>query len=80
MSERLKALDYVTGLFGKTHGGDAEKQMALNRWDEFYGFNNGTSNYLGDMNRVHNPIFQNEKIVSQLYSKRGIINLAINQS
>jgi arylsulfatase A-like enzyme len=64
LSERLKELGYVTGLFGKTHGGDAEEMMAFNRWDEFYGFNNGASNYIGDMNRIHNPIFHNKKIVS----------------
>lgn len=72
MSERLKELGYTTGLFGKTHGGDAEEQMAFNRWDEFYGFNNGAANYLGDMNRPHNPIFHNRKIVSSPYKDRGI--------
>jgi len=72
LSERLKALGYTTGLFGKTHDGDAEEMMAFSRWDEFYGFNNGASNYLGDMNRVHNPIFHNRRIVSSPYAKRGI--------
>lgn len=72
LSERLKELGYVTGLFGKTHGGDAEEMMAFNRWDEFYGFNNGASNYIGDMNRTHNPIFHNKKIVSDSYQDRGI--------
>ena len=72
LPERLKALGYTTGIFGKTHDGDSESQMAFNRWDEFYGFNNGASNYLGDMNRAHNPIFHNRKIVSSPYSARGI--------
>ncbi len=74
LSERLKKLGYTTGLFGKTHDGDAEAMMAFNRWDEFYGFNNGASNYLGDMNRPHNPIFHNRKIVSSSYAARGIKN------
>lgn len=72
MSERLKKLGYTCGLFGKTHGGEAEEMMAFNRWDEFYGFNNGASCFLGDLNRSHNPIFHNKKIVSSPYLKRGI--------
>ena len=80
MSERLKALGYMTGLFGKTHGGDYEEQMAFNRWDEFYGFNNGASNYLGDMNRSHNPIFHNKKIVSNFYADRGIAPGKVNKN
>jgi len=79
LSERLKTLGYVCGLFGKTHEGDSEEMMAFNRWDEFYGFNNGASNYLGDMNRSHNPIFHNKKIVSSAYSKRGIRNGEVNR-
>ncbi len=80
LSERLKKLGYVCGLFGKTHDGDAEEMMAFNRWDEFYGFNNGASNFLGDMNRLHNPIFHNKKIVSSPYSKRGISNNDVNHN
>ncbi|MEE3061950.1 MAG: sulfatase-like hydrolase/transferase, partial [Verrucomicrobiota bacterium] len=72
LSERLKPLGYACGLFGKTHEGDAEEMMPFNRWDEFYGFNNGASNYLADMNRPHNPIFHNRRIISQSYSSRGI--------
>ncbi|TWT84742.1 Arylsulfatase [Planctomycetes bacterium CA13] len=78
LSERLKALGYATGLFGKTHDGDAEAIMAFNRWDEFYGFNNGASNYLGDMNRLHNPIFHNKTIVSSSYADRGITHDQVN--
>jgi len=80
LSERLKKLGYTCGLFGKTHDGDAEEMQAFNRWDEFYGFNNGASNYLGDMNRPHNPIFHNRKIVSTPYSTRGIKNNDINKN
>ena len=39
--------------------------MAFTRWDEFFGFNNGASNYLGELNRRHNPIFHNRSILSQ---------------
>ena len=79
LSERLKTLGYTCGLFGKTHDGDAEELMAFNRWDDFFGFNNGASNYLGDMNRPHNPIFHNRKIVSNAYAGRGITNDSVNQ-
>jgi arylsulfatase A-like enzyme len=79
LSERLKKLGYICGLFGKTHDGAAEEIMAFNRWDEFYGFNNGASNFLGDMNREHNPIFHNKKIVSRSYASRGMKNSDVNK-
>ena len=72
ISERLKELGYTTGLFGKTHDGTAEAMMPFNRWDDYYGFNNGASNFLGDMNRKHNPIFRNKTIDSNFYEDRGI--------
>ncbi|MBT7303260.1 MAG: sulfatase-like hydrolase/transferase [Victivallales bacterium] len=72
LSERLKKLGYTTGIFGKTHDGAAEEMMAFNRWDEFYGFNNGASNFLGDMNRSSNPIYHNRTVVSSPYTARGI--------
>ena len=72
LSEVLKPLGYACGLFGKTHEGDAEEMMPFNRWDEFYGFNNGASNYLPGMNRAHNPIFHNKKIINRSYESQGI--------
>ena len=65
LSDRLRSLGYTTGLFGKTHGGIAEEQMAFTRWDEFFGFNNGASNYISELNRRHNPIFYNRSILNQ---------------
>ena len=79
LSERLNELGYVCGLFGKTHEGDTEEMMAFNRWDEFFGFNNGASNYLPGMNRDHNPIFHNQKIINQSYEKNGISRDEINR-
>ena len=64
LSDRLQSLGFTTGIFGKTHDGVAEEQMAFARWNEFFGFNNGASNYLGELNRRHNPIFYNRTIVS----------------
>ena len=72
LSERLKSLGYTTGFFGKSHDGRAESMMPFNRWDKFFGFNNGASNFIGDMNRKHNPIFRDKKIVSEPYVDRGI--------
>ena len=37
LSERLQTLGYTAGIFGKTHDGVAEEQMAFRRWDEFFG-------------------------------------------
>ena len=65
LSDRLQSLGYTTGIFGKTHDGGAEEQMAFTRWDEFFGFNNGASNYIGELNRRHNPIFHNRSILNQ---------------
>jgi arylsulfatase A-like enzyme len=72
LSEVLKSLGYMCGLFGKSHDGSDEAMMPFNRWDEFYGFNNGASNYLPDLNRNHNPIFHNKKIISMSYSSREV--------
>lgn len=80
LSERLQALGYITGIFGKTHGGHIEEMQAFNRWDEFYGFNNGASNYLGGLNRPNNPIFHNKKIVSTFYRDLGIDPETINDN
>ena len=72
LSEVLKPLGYQCGVFGKVHGGRDEEMMPFNRWDEFFGFNNGASNYLPGLNGNHNPIFHGRKIVSKSYSSRGL--------
>ncbi len=71
LSDRLQALGYATGLFGKTHDGIDEEQMAFSRWDEFFGFNNGASNYLAELNRSHNPIFHNRTPLEKLQSHQN---------
>lgn len=71
LSDRLQSLGYTTGLFGKTHDGPDEEQMAFSRWDEFFGFNNGASNYLAELNRSHNPIFQNRTPLEKLQSHQS---------
>ena len=71
LSDRLRALGYSTGLFGKTHDGSDEEQMAFSRWDRFFGFNNGASNYLAELNRAHNPIFNNRTPLKKLQSRQS---------
>lgn len=71
LSERIAGLGYKTGFFGKSHDGEAEAQMPFSRWHEFYGFNNGASNYLADLNRPHNPIFHNRDAISQPRLRRS---------
>lgn len=72
LSEMLRPLGYACGFFGKSHGGDAEAMMPFSRWDEFFGFNNGASNYLDSLNRRHNPLFHNREVVSTPFRRRGV--------
>jgi len=46
IADRMKALGYATGMIGKQHDGTAPELNPIHRgFDEFYGFNNGASNY-----------------------------------
>ncbi len=46
LADRMKALGYVTGMIGKQHDGIAPEYNPVNRgFDEFYGFNNGATDY-----------------------------------
>ncbi len=46
IADRLKALGYATCMVGKQHDGTAPEYNPVNRgFDEFYGFNNGASDY-----------------------------------
>ena len=46
MADHMKALGYVTGMIGKQHDGVAPAYNPVNRgFDEFYGFNNGATDY-----------------------------------
>ncbi len=71
MSERMKALGYVTGMIGKSHTGNGpEFHPNSSGYDEFFGFINGASNYLLDRhpNQPHNPIMrQRERVAESEY-------------
>lgn len=46
IADYLKALGYTTGMVGKQHDGIAPEYNPINRgFDEFYGFNNGATDY-----------------------------------
>ncbi len=45
-ADRMKALGYATGMVGKQHDGIGPEYNPVNRgFDEFYGFNNGATDY-----------------------------------
>lgn len=72
LPERMKALGYVTGMVGKSHTGDDPEFLPINSgFDEFFGFNNGASNYRTDgrwgkaVNQPSNPIFRGRQKVEE---------------
>jgi len=75
LPERMKALGYVTGMFGKSHTGDDVEFHPINSgFDEFFGFINGASNYRSDgkwgtkINQPSNPIYRGlEKVEEKEY-------------
>jgi len=73
LPERMKALGYVTGIFGKSHTGDDIQFHPLNSgFDEFFGFINGASNYRSDgkwgtkINQPSNPIYRGFQKVEEM--------------
>ena len=65
LPERMKALGFVTGMIGKSHTGDDPEFLPIHSgFDEFFGFNNGASNYRADgqwkakINQPTNPIYR----------------------
>ena len=65
LPERMKALGFVTGMIGKSHTGDDPEFLPIHSgFDEFFGFNNGASNYRSDgqwrakINQTSNPIYR----------------------
>jgi len=72
LPERMKELGYVTGFVGKSHTGDGpEFQPLSNGFDEYFGFNNGASNYRPDgkwgtkINQPTNPIYRGSEKVEE---------------
>ncbi|MBM3501778.1 MAG: sulfatase [Armatimonadetes bacterium] len=59
LPERLKALGYVTGMFGKWHLGYQEASTPTRRgFDEFYGFLGGAHSYIPGQSDPKNPILR----------------------
>ena len=75
LPERMKAMGYATGMVGKSHTGDDPQFLPIhNGFDEFFGFNNGASNYRSDgkwgtkINQPSNPIYRGlEKVEETEY-------------
>ena len=72
LPERMKALGYATGMVGKSHTGDDPEFLPINSgFDEFFGFNNGASNYRPDgrwgkaINQPSNPIYRGRQKVEE---------------
>jgi len=67
LAERLKALGYATGLFGKWHlGYRPEMQPPKRGFDEFYGFLSGAHSYLKVTDGTGNPILRGTEPVTEL--------------
>jgi len=68
LPERLKAMGYATGMFGKWHAGYKPESTPPQRgFDEFFGFLSGANNYLPDARRDsrRNPILRGSTPVEQ---------------
>lgn len=67
IAERLKALGYVTGMFGKWHLGFEPKFQPQQRgFDEFFGFLGGAHHYLTTNEDPGNPILRGTKTIDKI--------------
>ncbi len=67
LAERLKALGYATGMFGKWHLGLGEKFHPQSRgFDTFYGFLGGGHSYLKVEDKPGDPIMRGKEPVTEL--------------
>ena len=86
LPERMKALGYATGMFGKSHSGQDLEFHPMNRgFDEFFGFINGASNYRSDgkwgtkINQPSNPIYRGfQKVEEKEYLTDAIGREAVS--
>ena len=70
IAERLKAMGYATGMFGKWHLGYRPELLPTKRgFDEFFGFPGGAHSYVNATQRPANPILRGtERVMSMTYT------------
>jgi arylsulfatase A-like enzyme len=66
LADRLRAVGYHTGIFGKWHLGTAEQFHPMSRgFDEFFGFLGADHSYLDTQAATRNPLLDGRKIVDR---------------
>jgi len=74
IADRMKALGYTTGMVGKQHDGVGPEFNPINRgFDEFFGFNNGASDYFKPSKLVRglNPIQMKEDYITDAFGNEA---------
>jgi arylsulfatase A-like enzyme len=75
IADRLKALGYKTGMIGKQHDGIAPEYNPINRgFDEFYGFNNGATDYFKPSKLVRglDPIQMEQDYITDAFGDEAV--------
>jgi len=75
LADRMKSLGYATGMIGKQHDGIAPGYNPINRgFDEFFGFNNGASDYFkpGKLVRGLEPVQMEQDYITDAFGDEAV--------
>lgn len=75
IADRMKTLGYATGMIGKQHDGIAPEYNPTNRgFDEFYGFNDGSSDYFRPSKLVRGlePISMEQDYITDAFGDEAV--------